>query len=135
MPLKVTLKPREKAIIGGAVVTNAGGKTELIIENNVPILRQKDVLTAAQATTPCKRIYLVIQLMYVDEKNLALHQRTYWSLVHDVVQAAPSMVSFIDQISARINEGNYFSALKLAKRLIAYEAEVISHVRSNRKSL
>jgi len=40
MALKITLKPNEKMIVGGAVITNANIRnTDLIIENNVPILR------------------------------------------------------------------------------------------------
>ena len=46
MALKITLKPNEKMIVGGAVITNGNIKnTNLIIENNVPILRQKDIIS------------------------------------------------------------------------------------------
>jgi flagellar protein FlbT len=41
MALKITLKPNEKMIVSGAVVTNGNTKnTDLIIENNVPVLRR-----------------------------------------------------------------------------------------------
>jgi flagellar protein FlbT len=75
MALKITLKPNEKMIIGGAVVTNGNIKnTDLIIENNVPVLRQKNILSQKDATSPCSRIYFTIQLMYIDEENIAAHQ-------------------------------------------------------------
>jgi flagellar protein FlbT len=45
MALKIILKPHERIILGGAVVTNGRSKSELIIENNVPLLRQKDNLS------------------------------------------------------------------------------------------
>ena len=74
MTLKITLKPREKMIIGGAVLINGNPKnTDLIIENTVPVLRQKDILSEKDATSPCSRIYFVIQLMYIDEANLLTH--------------------------------------------------------------
>ena len=129
MALKITLKPHERLIVGGAVVTNGNARSDLIIENNVPILREKDILSEKNADTPCKRIYFVIQLMYVDDKNMAEHHALYWRLVRDVVKAAPSTTLLIDQISEQILHNNYYQALKKAKKLIEYEQEVISRVR------
>ena len=131
MPLKITLKPHERIIVGGAVMTNGGMRCELMVESSVPVLREKDIMARDDADTPCKRIYFVIQLMYVDEKNLLEHNHLYWNLVKDVVTAAPSTVILIDQISERILNGNYYHALKLAKRLIDFEEEVITHVRGS----
>jgi flagellar protein FlbT len=129
MALKITLKPHERLIVGGAVVTNGNTRSDLLIENNVPILREKDILSEKDADSPCKRIYFVVQLMYVDEKNLAEHHTLYWKLVSDVVKAAPSTIPLIDQISEYILHSNYYQALKKAKKLIEYEQEVISRVR------
>ena len=54
-------------IIGGAVITNAGTKCNFVVENTVPILRDKDILSTDKANTPARRIYFSIQLMYIDE--------------------------------------------------------------------
>ncbi len=126
MALKITLKPHEKMIIGGAVVTNVSGKCELIIENTVPILRRKDIMGPEDANSPARRIYFVIQLMYVDEQNLALHHKNYWQLVQDFIEAAPSVLPLVDQISDHILKSQYYQALKMAKNLIEYEQEVVS---------
>jgi len=67
MPLQLTLKPGERVILAGAVIQNGPTVAHLQIENQVPLLRQKDILTEAEATTPCRRIYLVVQLMYIGE--------------------------------------------------------------------
>ena len=128
MALKITLKPYEKMIIGGAVLTNSNCKCNLVIENNVPILRQKDIMNEKQANSPTRRIYFAIQLMYIDEKNLALHHKTYWKLVQDFIKAAPAMLPIVDQISNKILGGQYYHALKLARNLIDYEKEVIDLV-------
>lgn len=128
MGLKISLKPKERIILGGAVVQNGGGRTELIVENTVPILREKDVLREQDADTPCKRIYFAIQLMYVDEKNLVEYHRVYWKLVRDVVAAAPSTLPLIDKISEEILGSCYYQALKLAQKLIEYEQEVVNNV-------
>ena len=130
MALKITLKPGERMIIGAAVVKNGKNRADLIIENNVPIMRDKDVLSEEKADTPCKRIYFVVQLMYVDEKNLAKYHHTYWELAKELVAAAPSTAPFIDDISGYVLNANYYKALKTAKKLIDYEKEVTDHVRT-----
>jgi flagellar protein FlbT len=129
MALKISLKAHERLIIGGAVVTNGSTRSDLIVENNVPILRDKDILSETEATTPCRRVYFLIQLMYVDEKNVTEYHQTYWVLVRDLLQAAPSMLVLIDQVNEQILSGKYYQALKLAAKLIAHEQEVVNRVR------
>jgi len=129
MALKITLKPGERMILGGAVVTNgSGGSCDLVVENKVPILRQKDILTEDKADSPCRRIYLAVQLMYIDEANLATYHKAFWEMAADLVKAAPRTVGLIDGISEMILQRNYYQALKLTKRLIDYEQEVLQRV-------
>lgn len=133
MALKIVLKPGERIIIGGAVVTNGKTTGELLVENQVPILRQKDIMGENEATTPCRRIYLVIQLMYIDPGNLAMHHHTYWNFIKDVLKAAPSTLPLIDRISEHILHNRCYQALKLARKLMEYEEEAVAHaIRANR---
>lgn len=128
MALKLSLKPQERMILGGTVITNGNSKTELIIENKVPLLREKDIMSEADANSPTRRIYFCIQLMYVDGENLRAHHDQYWELVRDLVGAAPGLLGIIDQISELIVGNQYYQALKLAKALINYEEEVTNRV-------
>jgi flagellar protein FlbT len=129
MGLKITLKPGERMIIDGAVITNAGTKCHFIVENNVPILREKDILSTEKATTPARKIYFSIQLMYIDRVNLTSHHKSYWKLVRDFLEAAPSSIDIIDKMSNEILQENYYPAMKTCKKLIAYEEEVIARVK------
>ena len=135
MALKITLKPCEKFILGGAVIANGDAKSTFVVENDVPILREKDIMTLASANTPCKRIYFAIQLMYVDGKNLPEHHKTFWELVKDVAKAAPSRKPVLQEISEKILDERYYQALKLTKKLIEYEQEVIDRVRTANRRL
>jgi flagellar biosynthesis repressor protein FlbT len=136
MALKITLKPGERMVIGGAVLTNANSAScDLVIENKTPLLRQKDILTEEMADSPCRRIYYAIQLMYIDEHNLAAYHKVYWDLVKELVRAAPSTVVLIDSISEHILHRRYYQALKLAKRLIEYEQEAIQHASGSVESV
>ena len=128
MPLKITVKPNERIVIDGAVVTNGSTTCNLFIENFVPILREKDIMSERDAYSPCRRIYFVIQLIYLDKENPTAHHNTYWELVKAVLEAAPSMLGLIDQISEHIMQSNYYKALKLTRDLINYEEGEIGHV-------
>lgn len=127
MPLKLTLKPGERVIVAGVVLTNGSTIAHLQVENHVPILRQKDILTENEATTPCKRIYLATQLMYIGGGLTSELAHVYWELVRDVLVAAPSTKDLISQISEYIVGLDFYSALKSAKKLISYEEELLNH--------
>ena len=128
MALKVELKPGERIIIGECVVTNSDQRTRLLIEGEAPILREKDILTPARADTPAKRIYLAVQLMYTS-RDPRIHHEAYFALVRDILRAAPSTWAFIEGINNHILTGEMYKALKEAKRLIAYEQELMNHAK------
>ena len=114
-------------IINGSVITNGATTCKLAIENNVPVLREKDIISEKDACSPCTRIYFCIQLMYIDRTNLTLHHSTYWKLVRDLLDAAPRLLGLIDEISEQVVLEKYYQALKLTKALIDYEKEVIQN--------
>ena len=126
MSLKVELKPGERLIIGTAVVRNGDQRTRFFIEGDAPILREKDILTAGTADSPAKKIYLAVQLMYL-QGDLSGHNDFYFPLVQDFLTAAPSSLPLIAEINNRILSGELYKALKAAKKLITYEQELISH--------
>jgi flagellar biosynthesis repressor protein FlbT len=127
MSLKLRLKADEQLIVGGAVIRNGRHPTELIIENNVPVLRKKDILSERDVVTVAQGIYFVIQLMYIDLENSAGYREKYQGLVNEIVQAAPSTKDLLDQLQTKILEMDFYHALKIAGNLIAYEKELIEN--------
>jgi flagellar biosynthesis repressor protein FlbT len=98
MSLKVELKPGEKLLIGNCVVTNSDQRARLFIDGRAPILREKDILTAESANTPAKRIYLAVQLMYINEDVAGL-SKDYFELVGDIVRAAPRQSPLLTKLT------------------------------------
>ena len=128
MALKVELKPHERIIVGNCVITNTDQRARLLIEGErTPILREKDILTASTADTPCKRVYLAVQLMYTAAEPQA-HHEIYFSLVRDILQAAPSTWPIIESVNNHILKGDLYKALKECRNLIAYEQELLDNV-------
>jgi flagellar protein FlbT len=127
MALKVELKPNERIIIGSCVITNTDQRARLLIEgDNIPILREKDILTPETADTPAKLVYLAVQLMYISPDPQVNHG-TYFSLVRDIVTAAPSAWPIIEGINNNILSGDLYRALKEARKLVAYERKLLDH--------
>ena len=126
MALKVELKPGERILIGDCVITNSDQRTRFLVDGTVPILREKDIMTAERADTPAKRIYLAVQLMYIGGDPSQQHE-VYFALMQDIVQAAPSAWRHIADINNQILTGDLYKALKSAKKLIEYEQELLTH--------
>ena len=129
MALKVELKPHEKIIVGSSVITNTDQRAKLLIEGDkLPILREKDILTPATANTPAKLIYLAVQLMYISNEPQD-HHPVYFDLMRDILIVSPGSSDIIQDINNHILGGDYYKALKEARKLIAYEEQVLAQLK------
>ena len=120
MPLKIELKPHESIIIGEALITNDGERTRFYIEGNVPILREKFILREKDANTPSRRVYFVVQQMYLSRGSTEL-QDLYLTYVRDLQNAAPSLIPYIAPINEAIIRSDYYGAIKAAAQIIEKE--------------
>ena len=134
MSLKVELKPGERLIVGNCVITNSDQRTRLFIDGKAPILREKDIMTVPKADTPSKRVYLAVQLMYLED-DIATLREEYFNLVNEIVAAAPSTLSMIDEINNAILTDDLYKALKAAKKLIQYEQDLLANAASGSAGL
>ena len=126
MALVIDLKPQEKILIGNAVITNDSQRTRLHIAGDAPILREKDVLQEGEANTPCKRIYFLIQCMYLARDPREYHEK-YFQMIKDVQSASPSASNFLIEINEAIIGGVYYKAMKMAKQLIQHEESLLEN--------
>jgi flagellar protein FlbT len=126
MALVIDLKPGEKLLIGEAVITNDSQRTRLHIAGDAPIMREKDIMQEKDARTPSKRIYFLVQCMYLSSKPAEYH-KVYFDLINEIQHASPSSSIFFMQINDHIIDGSYYKALKIAKQLIEHEQELIEH--------
>jgi flagellar protein FlbT len=127
MALKLELKPFEKISLGpvASVITNSDQRTTLYILGDVPILREKDIIEEQNANTPCKKIYFLVQSMYM-APDPKIYSDQYFALIRDIQNASPSTKAFFVKINEMIRDGSYYKALKAARQLIKYEEELRS---------
>lgn len=127
MPLKLSLKPGEKFVLNGAVVQNGDRRSVLVLQNKASVLREKDIMQAEDATSPARRIYFPVMLMYLDETGaqrcydeFALRMSEFISAIRN-----PAVVTDCVQISKHVLSREYYKALMGCRKLIEYEDERI----------
>jgi flagellar protein FlbT len=133
MPLKIELKPNESIIIGESLIKNDKERIRFYIDGSAPILREKYILLEKDANTPCKKIYFVVQQMYLSKEPKDLHEM-YFKLIRDVFSAAPNLINHIMDINENILAGKYYAAIKNAVKLVEKEEELYGDVLSNEDS-
>jgi flagellar protein FlbT len=126
MALIIDLKPGEKILIGSSVMTNDSQRTRLHISGDTPILREKDIMQEEEATSPCRKIYFLLQCMYLARNPNDYHAK-YFSLMKMIQDAAPSTAIFCMKINAQLIQGQYYKGLREARDLIAHEDELIQN--------
>ncbi len=129
MPLKLSLPRGEKLVVNGAVIKNDGPDVNLVFENQAHILRQKDIMTMEEATSPARRVYLAIQCAYMFDDRRDEHLKEFQSLLNEFCEAAPSCGPIAEKITERAQDGDLYGALKACRELVDYETEILQHVK------
>ncbi len=129
MALKLTLKPGEKFVVNGAVIVNGDRRGHLLIQNNVSILREKDVMQQADANTPVKRIYFAIQMLYLDDNAQQQYYADFADRLEEFMAAVrdPDILEKCASILQDVNGGRYYRALLTAKKMFAFERERLNY--------
>jgi|tagenome__1003787_1003787.scaffolds.fasta_scaffold18342721_1 flagellar biosynthesis repressor protein FlbT len=131
MGLVVELKPGERVILGGFVVTvRSEHRTQLHIQGDGPILREGDAIIPDEADTPAKRLYVAAQLMYLSG-DLSTAQAEFFQIAREMIEAAPSMKPYIARAGEHILAGRMFKALRELKALIRYQDNLLARARPN----
>ncbi|WP_028879188.1 flagellar biosynthesis repressor FlbT [Terasakiella pusilla] len=126
MPLKLNLKKGQKIIINGAVLENTVDRSvSLMLLNDAAILRDNDILTAEEASTPASRVYYSIQCAYLFENERVKHLADCRVFLEDFLQAIPSSQPIGDEIEKAVEREEYYVALRAARKLIDAETGII----------
>lgn len=127
MALKISLKPGEKFVVNGAVLTNGDRRSAFVIQNKVSILRERDIMTEEQANTPAKRIYFTVMLAYLDSEHALTYYQTFVERMSDFMSAIENQeIKLICvQISMDMMKGEYYRALAGCRKIVEYETKVL----------
>ena len=127
MPLKLNVKPGEKFIVNGAVIVAGKKGASLVLQNEATVLLGKDIIQEEEATTPAKRIYFTILLMYLDQDGAGKYQETFMGFIEDFLEATTfaevrrTLLNILQDVNGKM----YYRAMKTCKALMKYEEEVL----------
>jgi flagellar biosynthesis repressor protein FlbT len=130
MPLKLSLKPGEKFVLNGAVLTNGDKRASLVIQNKACVLREKDIMQPSAANTPARRIYLPIMMMYLDGENNEQFFNDFVLRMTEFMGALSNrdILAACVEISRDVMSGAYYRALMQCKKLFEFEQERLNYV-------
>lgn len=126
--LTLTLKPREKFLVGGLMVENGPRRSSIRIEDdNVYVLRLSDTLSPEEVNTPLKRAYQVAQRVLACEvsaeegvKDLEIRLR---ELLPIFVRAGQE--DMMVRLALALSEKRFFGVLMGLRNLFPVEEELL----------
>ncbi len=128
MPLKIELKPGEKFIVNGAVMVAGRSGASLALRNKAVLLRGRDVMQEEEATTPARRLYFTLMLMYIDPENRSAHAEHFAGYLGDYLTTTTfvSTRAKLERIGNLALADEFYAGLRLCKELIVAEDAVLA---------
>ncbi len=125
MPLKLSLKPGEKFVLNGAVMQNGDRRATLVLQNKASVLREKDIMHEHDVTTPARRVYFPIMVLYLSGKP---DDKAYDEFVLRMTEfmnaiSSPEILQQCVSVSRDVMAGEHYKALIRCRKLIEYEDE------------
>lgn len=113
-----------------AAVVRARGKVELTIENDVALLRGRDIMAPHEACSPARRLYFVTMMAYLEPRSRAAYQDrliTLFGALADALQSAEAK-ALLAKFARHLIDDDHYGALGACRRLIDYEDRVMMPV-------
>jgi flagellar protein FlbT len=129
MPLKLSLKPGERFVLNGAVLANGDKRASLVLQNKACVLREKDIMQPSEATTPARRIYLPIMMMYLDAERAEEYYDEFALRMSEFMGAirTQSVLGSCIEISRDVTSGAYYKALMTCRKLFEFEQDRLTY--------
>ena len=127
MPLKLSLKPGERFVLNGAVVQNGDRRGVLVLQNRASVLREKDIMQEEDASSPARRIYFPVMMMYLDEPGADRFYEEFAKRMNEFMGVIrnPEVLTDCVTTSKHVMAREYYKALMVCRKLIEYEDERI----------
>jgi flagellar protein FlbT len=126
MALRISLKDGERIVVNGAVIRSFG-RSNIGVENKAAILRGREIMDPADATSPAKLLYFKTMLAYIDPDGVEDHQNAIIDVLRQVAATLTSDVGFghIQRFAENVAQLGYYRALADCRALIAIEASTL----------
>lgn len=131
MGLRITLKPHERLIINGVSIRNGGRNSDFLIESHCKFLRESEIIHESEANTPCKKLCVTLQVIYLSEHSLEAENLFFLQAV-EIMKAIPSAAPFMAEMQNALAEKHPYKAIKIGKKLVAHEEDILKAFEARR---
>jgi len=130
----LNLKPGAVAFVNGAAVllTPEG---QLKVSAGAQVLTSEDLLSsAAEADSPTKKIYFVLQSMLLDPEHNDVYRKELADLLCDRSEATelPPVLRSLAVMQNLVEQGEIQSAMEVCRRLIEVDKAIVEAYPANR---
>jgi flagellar protein FlbT len=124
--VRMAVRPGEKFIVNGAVITLGDGDLE--VQNHDIVLLGRDIMLPEDADTPAKRVYYWLMLMYLDAPGQDLYRLHLLDDMNDLLNATSltDVAKSLGLIHQLVQHDDLGRAMESARALIAFEAELLN---------
>lgn len=129
MTLRISLRDGEKVVINGAVI-RASGRTDLAIQSKVTILRGREIMNPAEASTPARALYFHTMMAYLDPDGIARHHSSIVEALSSVTRLATCETGreAVASFATRAASADYYRALGECRALMRLEHDALASV-------
>ena len=127
--LVLSLKPNEKFLVNGALLSNGPKRGQICVGNDdVHVLRMSDVIHPDEVNTPIRRVYYATQLILSgDVGSIEIDGEIREGLdALDIVFEGTPIKKNIEKAQSALKNGRYYSVLCALKPLLQVEEDLLA---------
>jgi flagellar protein FlbT len=126
-PICISLRNGERIYVNGAVL-RVDRKVTLELINDVTFLLESQVMQVADATTPLRQLYFVIQLMLMSPHDVEEAKAVYRQQRSGLLAATQNaeISDGLDQIEKLVEARRYYEALRKSRALFEIEQLILT---------
>ena len=125
MGLRIRLRPHERLVINGCVVTNGDRRNTITVSSFGQILRGKDIIQPQDAVTPLEKLYFAIQMMLINgksDKDSIRHVNRLGAVAFVALATDEDRARLLTAME-KTHQGDYYKALAELRPIAGAEKE------------
>lgn len=127
--LVISLRPKEKFLVNGALLMNGEKRSQICIPNDdTHVLRMSDAIHPKDVNTPVKRVYYAVQMILSCDRpanEMDADVKAGLDALMAVFDGTP-MKSPLEKANMAFLKGRYYSVLNTLKSLLTIEDELLN---------
>ena len=126
-PMHISLRGGERIYVNGAVL-RVDRKVTLELINDVAFLLEGQVMQVADATTPLRQLYFVVQLMLMSPNDIEEAKAVYREQRHAIVAVSENaeVLRGLEVLEELVEAKRYYDALRKLRTLFDVEQSILT---------